>query len=112
MAFCSAMAKELIKLESEEPGALARLAPAITNVVAASFKQDKSRQTGAEENRRIEICIGFIREMRHDVGWSTQRIIDEMGKYLRCKLDRIPYVLPTRTLWSPPEPGKLIIPGR
>lgn len=98
------MAAEILELAQESPTAVGKLTKGIMSAVARSFREDKSRVTQDEINRRGRICVGAAREMRHDLKLSVDRIVDELPKALRSKLDGIPWD-PTklRALWVPPS---------
>lgn len=70
----------------------------------ASFKQD--RQPGriilvtgargappsrAEYVRRTEICVKIFRELRGDLKWTVERILDHLPGFLRKQLDGVPW---------------------
>ena len=69
--------------------------------IDASFQKCGGRITRSETKRRMDICLHFAAEMRRDVGWSVQRIIDNMGRYLRCRLDGISWEPDNRSMWLP-----------
>lgn len=89
---------------------LGRLAKRFAAVIDASFRSDKSRMTRAEVKRRFEILEGVARKLRGDLGWSWPRILDELPRALRSRLDGIPWEPSTSTIWAPEDPleGQLI----
>lgn len=97
------MAGEMIQmLMSDDPQLQQKALHTIQTVIAKSFEEDKSRQTGAEIKRRFVIIEMLIRELRTDHGWAFQRIFDVLQVALRCKLDGIPWQPNShRTLWTP-----------
>jgi hypothetical protein len=72
-------------------GYLKTVVDGFTETVGGSFIADKSSMTNAEVARRTEMCAEFFMQFRKDLGWATNRILDELPKALRCKLDGIPY---------------------
>jgi hypothetical protein len=77
---------------------------AFFRVIETSYVQDKMRPTRAETKRRFEILEQTFRMLRsEDFQWSTQRILDELPRALRAKLDRLPWdPSRLRSLWRPP----------
>lgn len=71
--------------------------------IARSFQQDNGPQTQNEIKRRFDICARIFRRLRSDCGWSVQRIVDYLPRYLRCELDGQPWTPDSTTLWTPPE---------
>lgn len=97
---------ELIKLVANDPIALGKLTSGIANVVAKSYKEDKFRPTDAETKRRFNLCIDVFTMLRKDKAfqWSIERIIAEMPKALRHKLDGTPWdPSKARATWAPGE---------
>jgi hypothetical protein len=77
---------------------LAKAVLGIEAAVAASFASDLERSsivmpfgrgsiTQTEIKRRGELCIGMLRELRGDLGWSIDRINDHLPGMLRKRLD-------------------------
>lgn len=98
------MASEMLALANESPAAVGKLTKGIMSAITRSFREDKSRQTQDEIRRRGHLCVGIARELRHDLKWSVDRIVDEMPKALRSKLDGIPWdPSKVRALWVPPS---------
>jgi hypothetical protein len=86
------MAGELLELvTSHDPALRARITARIQQIIAASFREDKSRMTNSEVTRRFKLVETSLREMRGDYGWAFERILDAMPIVLRCKLDGIPW---------------------
>jgi len=79
---------------------------AFERAIAASFEADKSRMTRAEVRRRFDICASVFGQLRRDVGWSTERILDHLPGLLRAELDGIPWAPDTRGAWSAPEENR------
>lgn len=77
------------------------LAAGIERTIIKSFDFDGSRMTTREIKRRFGLCETYVLEMRADKGWSIQRIVDGMPKFLRSKLDGIPWEPDNRSLWLP-----------
>lgn len=75
----------------------------VQQVIAASFA-DGARQTGNEIKRRFGIVEDTIKMLRGDLGWAYERILDELPKALRAKLDGLPWdPSQSRTVWSPDD---------
>jgi len=94
-----------------EPGAFASLvtedkvgkvALGIEAAVAQSFLEDLApgriiivhgggRITHAEIKRRGDMCIKIFRELRGDLKWTVERILDHLASFLRKTLDGIPW---------------------
>ena len=89
----------------------ARVTDAITRAIDHSFTQDNAVQTDAEIKQRFEICFKAYKILRHDLGWSLQRIEDEMPLALRALLDGGRWE-PTerRTSWVTDGATGLIVP--
>jgi hypothetical protein len=77
---------------------LAKVVLGIEAAVAASFLVDHDRSsiimpfgrgdvTQAEMKRRAEMCRDMFRELRGDLKWSVDRIIDQLPDMLRKRLD-------------------------
>lgn len=95
------MAGELLELiTSHDPTLKQRVLTRVQQVIAESFRADKSRRTTSEVIRRFRIVESLIRELRHDYGWAFERILDAMPVALRSKLDGIPWAPDlTRNSW-------------
>lgn len=72
-------------------GEVGRVTNGITEVVAASMAADRAPETTAEIKRRFDMCIAIFCELRADLKWPIERILDMMPVYLRCRLDGAPY---------------------
>lgn len=88
-----------LDLISEEQ--LARVTIAIERAIADSFASDGSRMTGAEVRRRFALCERLVRQLRGDLGWGLQRVLDHLPHYLRCELDGVPWTPDARAVWLP-----------
>ena len=80
---------------------LARVAFGVELAVMRSFKVDRARMTEAEARRRFAICERLIRQLRGDLGWGLQRVLDHLPQYLRCELDGQPWEPDRRKCWMP-----------
>ena len=69
---------------------VARVTIAIERAIAESFAGDGGRMTGAEVRRRFALCERLVRQLRGDLGWGLQRVLDHLPRYLRCELDGHP----------------------
>ena len=88
-------------LDLVEQGRLDHAVFAIEHTVTRSFELDGSRITAAEVRRRFEICERLFRQLRGDLGWGLQRVLDHLPHYLRCELDGQPWEPDRRTCWMP-----------
>jgi hypothetical protein len=101
------MAGEIYELAGESPEAIGRLTKGIEAAIAKSFAEDAKRgervvMTRGEVKRRTEFCVEVARALRSDLGWSVVRIVDELPRALRAKLDGTPWDPKTlRTMWTP-----------
>jgi hypothetical protein len=82
---------------------LAQAVLGIERAVAQSFEADGARMTGAEVRRRFDICARLLRQLRGDLGWGLQRVLDHLPQYLRCELDGVPWEPDRRTCWMPED---------
>lgn len=78
----------------------------IQTTIELSFAQDFSRITSDEVKRRFKMCEKIFRELRGDLGWSVQRILDNLPRYLRCELDGVNWEPEKRSSWAPSQAGK------
>lgn len=78
-----------------------RVALAIERAVAMSFAADGSRPTSDEVRRRFRLCEELVRQLRGDLGWGLQRVLDHLPRYLRCELDGISWQPEARVVWVP-----------
>ncbi|TAJ75041.1 MAG: hypothetical protein EPO42_14375 [Gallionellaceae bacterium] len=79
--------------------------------IMASFATDQARLpvvstrelriTHAEMKRRTEMCMRMFKELRGDLKWGVDRILDRLPAFLRCELDGIPWKPDDRTIWTP-----------
>lgn len=88
-------------LDLIEQGRLDHAVLAIEHIVTRSFELDGSRMTGAEVRRRFQICEVLFRQLRGDLGWGLQRVLDHLPHYLRCELDGQAWEPDRRTCWMP-----------
>jgi hypothetical protein len=79
----------------EEPAQLMKLIDDLEQTVGGSFLADGAAMTKSEIKHRLTICAEWVLVLRRDCGWSLPRIVDELPKALRCRLDGIDYT-PTR----------------
>jgi hypothetical protein len=85
---------------------LARVTVAIERAIATSFAGDGGRMTAAEVRRRFAICERLVRQLRGDLGWGLQRILDHLPEYLRCELDGVSWSPDARTVWVPEDEAR------
>lgn len=76
-----------MNLETLDINTRARVVDAITRAIDHSFTEDNTQQTDAEIKQRFEICFKAFKILRYDLGWSLERITDEMPIALRALLD-------------------------
>ncbi len=89
-------------LDLVDPSNTAKVVLGIEKAVVTSFEQDKqpgriilvtglsssSRETPREEaKRRMAICIKIFKELRGDLSWGIDRILDHLPEFLRMTLD-------------------------
>ena len=72
-------------------------------VIFGSFIVDQGPQTMAEIKRRFEICTRIFKELRGDLDWGLQRILDHLPAYLRAELDGMEWEPDTRQCWVPSD---------
>ena len=82
---------------------VARVTLAIERVITDSFGADSARATGDEVRRRFAICERLVRQLRGDLGWGLQRVLDHLPVYLRCELDGVPWEPDARVVWVPED---------
>lgn len=80
-----------------------RVMLAIERAITRSFAEDGSRATGDEIRRRFALCERLVRQLRGDLGWGLQRVLDHLPKYLRCELDGVRWMPDARTVWVPSD---------
>jgi hypothetical protein len=81
---------------------IARIVIGIERAVQRSFPTG-TRITDTEVRRRFSICERLFRQLRGDLGWGLQRVLDHLPHYLRCELDGQPWEPDRRTLWMPQD---------
>jgi hypothetical protein len=82
----------------EWPALLKRL----SSTVADSFKKSARpmrNQTRFEMLRRTDYVLKRACELRADMGWSSERIGDQMADVLRCFIDGVAWEPDTRSSW-------------
>ena len=80
---------------------LTRLVLGIERAVARSFEIDGARMTTSEVRRRFQVCARLLCQLRGDLGWGLQRVLDHLPHYLRCELDGERWEPDRRTIWMP-----------
>lgn len=93
------MARTFLDLVAQDQ--VGRVALGIERAVALSFAEDQSRPTADEVRRRFRICEQLLRQLRGDLGWGLQRVLDHLPRYLRCELDAVPWKPDARMVWAP-----------
>lgn len=64
-----------------------RVTNAFTEIIGASMVADGCTPTAAEIKRRFDICLKVFCEVRADLKWAVERILDSLPVWLRCELD-------------------------
>ena len=95
------MSRSFLEFVAEDQ--VVAVAHAIEAAVAKSFEADRSRATGDEIRRRFALCEHVIRQLRADLGWGLQRVLDHLPHYLRCEVDGQPWEPDKRTIWMPQD---------
>jgi hypothetical protein len=104
------MAGEFAGLVTDER--IPQVVAGIERAVLKSFEEDAAPGrvilvTGAprisrdEIRRRAAICMRIFRQLRGDLNFGIEKILDHLPKFLRCELDGIPWEPDaTRTTWA------------
>lgn len=87
------------------PRDLGLVVSAFERIIYRSFVVDQGPTTMAEIKRRFEICTRIFKELRGDLDWGLQRILDHMPTYLRAELDGVTWEPDTRKCWVPGDGG-------
>jgi hypothetical protein len=84
-----------------EDGNITKVVIGIEAAVLQSFETDQARTsplllrqvsiTHDEVKRRGRICTQLFRELRGDLKWGVDRILDHLPSFLRKELDGIPW---------------------
>lgn len=82
-----------------EDKSIGKVIKAFEDTILESYYEDKTRVTGDETKRRFDICAKIFRELKGDLGWSLQRILDHLPTYLRNELDGVLYEPDSRKSW-------------
>lgn len=90
-----------LDLVSEEQ--VAHVMRAVERAIADSFATCGGPMTAAEVRRRFAICERIVRELRGDLRWGLQRVLDHLPHYLRCELDGTPWKPDERAVWVPED---------
>ena len=88
-------------LDLIEHGQVERVVLSLERAVRRSFETDGARVTDADVRRRFAICERLFRQLRGDLGWGLQRVLDHLPHYLRCELDGQAWEPDRRTFWMP-----------
>jgi hypothetical protein len=89
-------------LDLVEKNNIPKVVMGIEKAVADSFKADKApgriilvtgardRATSpAEAKRRAAICVGIFKDLRGDLSWGLDRILDALPRFLQMTLDGV-----------------------
>ncbi len=87
----------------------------IEAAVTTSFVQDHAQDnsviirgrtpniTKSETVRRTQLCMRIFKELRGDLDWGVDRILDHLPRFLRSELDGVSWQPEAkRALWTPP----------
>lgn len=89
-----------------EDHSVGRVTIAFMEAIETSFRVDGARQTQSEVKRRFDICAKIFKQLRGDLKWGIDRIVDRLPRYLRAELDGEKWEPDQRVMWVP-EDGKL-----
>ena len=95
------MSRVFLDLVAKEQ--IGRVALGIERAVALSFAADGARPTADEIRRRFRICEQLVRQLRGDLGWGLQRVVDHLPHYLRCELEGVAWRPDARVVWAPED---------
>ncbi len=70
-----------------------------TVTIAASFATHPTARTHREVKRRFDVCLKILGVLRKDLGWTLERITDNLPVYLRCELDGVAWEPSKRAVW-------------
>lgn len=87
----------------KNPRDLGYVVEGFERIIYQSFVQDHGRQTLSEIRRRFQICTHIFKELRGDLDWGLQRILDHLPAYLRADLDGEKWEPDTRKCWVPTD---------
>jgi len=68
--------------------------------ITTSFAIDGSTMTTDEVKRRFQICERLFKQLRGDLSWGIERIIDHLAEYLRYELDGVSWEPDKRMTWQ------------
>jgi len=81
------------------------VANSLHRIVSDSFARNRYPMRGnitvAEVRRRSKICLHIARQIRNDLQWGWQRILDQLPEYLDCELDGKTWEPDKRAIWVP-----------
>lgn len=86
---------------------LTRVTVAIERAIADSLAADRARVTRDEVRRRFSICERLLRQLRGDLKWGLQRVLDHIPRYLRYELDGVRWEPDARVTWVPEDDSNL-----
>ena len=81
------------------PANLGKTILGIEMAITSSFAIDGSTMTTSEVKRRFGICERLFKNLRGDLGWGIERIIDHLAEYLRYELDGVVWEPDKRSCW-------------
>ncbi|TMQ08612.1 MAG: hypothetical protein E6J90_39830 [Deltaproteobacteria bacterium] len=56
-----------------------------------------------EQGRLDQAALAIEHQLRGDLGWGLQRVLDHLPHYFRCELDGQPWEPDRRTCWMPED---------
>src|SRR4051794_33005862 len=73
----------------------------VSRIIADSFKaRGMRRVTKDEAQRRVNYCTKLAGELRRTLGWSPERIVDQMPAALKAFIDHVHWEPDTRDSWT------------
>ena len=97
--------RPFMDLFGDDGAALKKVYAAEGKAVYDSFVHDHNNTpTEAETKRRINICHDLVRLLRGELGWGSSRICDNLGRFLRHRLDGVAFDPGAeRSIWAPTD---------
>lgn len=92
------LSKSFVELVGS-PVNLGKTTLGIQTAIELSFAQDGSTITQSEVKRRFRVCENIFKQLRGDMKWGIDRIIDHLPRYLRAELDGDAWEPDQRRCW-------------
>lgn len=84
-----------------------RLVLGLLRATSVSFKErpmrNKENPTKAEVRRRSGMALDIALQLRGDMQWGIQRVMDHLPQYLLAELDGVPWRPDERKIWIPAD---------